>query len=613
MAYIFRYIVVLGTVWLQILEGRGENAHDAENGKFECNVYELRGAPLPGYSYSLGETDRSYHCVQGEEEEDGKSHQIVRLQGDVNAFFSSQGHNSRHVSGMFKLSIPKHLINTTHGHVSLDNARGIESRHGVEIISRYNDHEEARSRRLADLSSSPKFLVVRVKDSNGLQPQSTVQDLKEEVFTGTLTMKKQFARCSGGKYTPTEATVSGSVSNFSGGVLEVTVSNLNGVDATTCMSRAINAIPSGISYDMKMIICPQEVDFGSLGAVAYVNGDTSWYMNNFGSFPHFQMHEIGHNLNMAHSNSFYSDGLGNRELKDPTCNMGSEAVDTKDWGNLCYNAPKSYYTGWYPTIEVDPRTENLKESLIGVNDFVDGLRSTEYVVIKIKGSGQVSQFNIGRPAYFLMYHVKEGITGDMVEEHVNDYANKVQLLFQREGKEDGSYQACTSAFCESYFLQNLGAGDTWSFTNWDDNGNDLHVKVCSLNLSGKKNTASVLVYLSDRNNIQCDKVTETCEDANRLKGRFKTKSGKIVEKTCSYFKKPAKANFRCKALNGAKRFCPESCRNYGSKCSSEFKFAFYVPKIQKWKSCSYIGKKAQFRCKWPKVASVCRETCKDFV
>lgn len=65
----------------------------------------------------------------------------------------------------------------------------------------------------------------------------------------------------------------------------------------------------------------------------------SLYVGDNYKYPAVVMHELGHNLNMAHSGG--TDGL---EYTDHTCLMGNPWFDD-DYGRMCFNPVKNYQIG----------------------------------------------------------------------------------------------------------------------------------------------------------------------------------------------------------------------------------------------------------------------------
>mmetsp|Transcript_9397 Transcript_9397/g.20832 ORF Transcript_9397/g.20832 Transcript_9397/m.20832 type:complete len:520 (+) Transcript_9397:246-1805(+) len=109
-------------------------------------------------------------------------------------------------------------------------------------------------------------------------------------------------------------------------------------------------------------------------AYGYYNGKISVYNDKLCLSSHFQMHEIGHNLNLDHS------GTPTRIYGDKTCIMGlTYRRDT----NICFNAPKSWALGWY-----DDRHRTIGKgqvewtgAVVGLSDY--GISNGYAVLLKI--------------------------------------------------------------------------------------------------------------------------------------------------------------------------------------------------------------------------------------
>lgn len=93
---------------------------------------------------------------------------------------------------------------------------------------------------------------------------------------------------------------------------------MTGVYAQIVESWAVNAatvtlgdLPS--QFDHVMLILPPMVDFRNAAAYAYVNYWRSVFQDDYWYMVMVQMHELGHNLNLAHSGegtSTYADHTG---------------------------------------------------------------------------------------------------------------------------------------------------------------------------------------------------------------------------------------------------------------------------------------------------------------
>ena len=66
-------------------------------------------------------------------------------------------------------------------------------------------------------------------------------------------------------------------------------------------------------FDIVMLILPPGVDFGGAAAYAYINWYYGVYRDDYWWMVMVQMHEVGHNLNLAHSGegtNSYGDWTG---------------------------------------------------------------------------------------------------------------------------------------------------------------------------------------------------------------------------------------------------------------------------------------------------------------
>ena len=80
--------------------------------------------------------------------------------------------------------------------------------------------------------------------------------------------------------------------------------------------------------------------------------------------PSAQLHEIGHNLNLAHSSE------GSNSYGDQTGMMGY-SYSNDDGPIMCFNPGKSWSLGWYTNAyaTADPLSQTWSGTLFGVNDY----------------------------------------------------------------------------------------------------------------------------------------------------------------------------------------------------------------------------------------------------
>lgn len=99
-------------------------------------------------------------------------------------------------------------------------------------------------------------------------------------------------------------------------------------------------------------------------AYAYINSYLSVYNDQWCNSPSGQLHELGHNLNLAHS------GEGTNAYGDQSGMMGY-SYSTDEGPIMCFNPAKSWQLGWYDGryATVDPLSQTWSGKLIGVTDY----------------------------------------------------------------------------------------------------------------------------------------------------------------------------------------------------------------------------------------------------
>jgi len=176
--------------------------------------------------------------------------------------------------------------------------------------------EDASSRKSNPTLGPKTMLALRVIASD-VSTTSTADKISDAWF-GTsgerVNLKSQYYACSNGKLHCNPANQG---SGTSRGVYTATINDrVNGTESGTIRKAAIAAAEAELGtlnpqFDHVMVCIPPGTS-GNWIAYAYVNHWQSVYNNRWCDFVSAQMHEIGHNFNLAHSGetSAYDDQSG---------------------------------------------------------------------------------------------------------------------------------------------------------------------------------------------------------------------------------------------------------------------------------------------------------------
>jgi len=201
-------------------------------------------------------------------------------------------------------------------------------------------------RRLLPMEGVFRTLIIRVTDSAGNVPQTSALT-ETDVWFGTHDLEftqnqnsltSLYDKCSGGKITFVPATGK----NVNDGVFEYTVDqDLTGMGLNDCGNLIVRKfkdlkVDLGLEFDAYSIICPSSV--GGSGGIAGQKGNYQFYSGGADKNTDVVMHEVGHNIGFGHSGIPGGDQYG-----DKSCMMGCCAGAQQ----MCFNAAKSWYTGWY--------------------------------------------------------------------------------------------------------------------------------------------------------------------------------------------------------------------------------------------------------------------------
>ncbi|EED94554.1 predicted protein [Thalassiosira pseudonana CCMP1335] len=269
----------------------------------------------------------------------------------------------------------------------------------------------------------------------------------------TATMTSQFNACSFGKLTITnDYSVDISKKESAKGVVEVKIN----VDITTSNKGTIrNAVTQAVQAKLGRSL-PGPWDH-VMAAYALVNSWNSVYQKNYYKFPGVQTHEIGHNLNFAHSG-----GLNGATYTDHSCLMGNPLY-SDDNAKMCYNPAKNFQIAsegaWYDghtavwnSGSTTPKLGSYK--LVGIADY-DNNPKNNPVVVKLESGTDTDAFIGYNRAYGVNADNKQG-------------SNQVTIV---ESGQNGL------GYSQSFLKAVLSEGQSYTFNNWQSSGKDLVVTV----------------------------------------------------------------------------------------------------------------------------------------
>ncbi|EJK44205.1 hypothetical protein THAOC_37278 [Thalassiosira oceanica] len=311
-------------------------------------------------------------------------------------------------------------------------------------------------------------------------------------------MKSQFDACSFGKFQVT-SDYGGAINEKSlsaPGVIEIKLSSqLSELTQAQLRVEAANLVQEELAVDIGTIFdhvvfvvesCYEVEDsVCGMAAYAFVNHWLSIFFDDNWMYPAvqvgvrlhspckcmsltvsriLQLHEIGHNLNLAHSG-----GLDGKTYTDHTCLMGNPLWED-DIASMCFNPVKNFQiakksNAWFQARHIQtfnsgtaPGT-HWKGKLVGVADYT--ANSGEHpIVIKLEsGTGN---------DYFVGFNHATGVNADAVQ-HRN-----LVTVYQVVGGDGFGYST-------SSLKAVVGAGNTAKLYNWRKTGHTLKIKVNSIN------------------------------------------------------------------------------------------------------------------------------------
>jgi len=391
---------------------------------------------------------------------------------------------------------------------SIVTAEGIPDRFAKEevIVSlptgniKLIEENESIRRRLTDkrrrlgnrFEGNKKVLLIRITDVDGRSIPETARQVSNKFF-GTygdaMTVKSGFESCSFGamKITSDYSGTSVDTSKLSApGVVDVTIglslSSASQVDiieaaATAVMKKLDVGLPGPFAHVIFILedcyTGEAECNFAAYG---YVNHWVLVTLKQNWAYPAVIMHELGHNLNLAHSG-----GLDGGSYTDHTCLMGNPLF-SDDVGRMCFNPVKNFQIamgsgGWYEDEHIKSWNSGTaggtswKGKIIGLADY--GRNPNDLPFILKLETGTASD-------YFVSFNRASGVNSE-----VQQAANQV-TMYQVDAGDGVSYSRSTLKAA----IQN---GRSATIENWRKSGKDLTIKVVSINTSSSPSYAQVLI------------------------------------------------------------------------------------------------------------------------
>lgn len=343
-----------------------------------------------------------------------------------------------------------------------------------------DNHSHHNNRRLTGGPTTVgelRTLVVRLTDKNNVAVTSDVNQLINDVFTDSSSLKTQTEGCSYGKL-KIEPFRGNTPSNYyiNNGVVDVKMDfDMNG-DVSGWEQAGLKAAKNLLGnledpmFDLIMVCSPPSPKSNFL-AFAFPNSKYSFYNNEWCGYVSGQMHEVGHNLGLGHSGE-----TGDGEYGDGTGYMGF-SQGTDDW-KMCYNPQKSYQLGWYEdqTKVINPLDGVGRREFVlnGVADY--GENKDAVLVLRLRQVTPDQDFYIG-------FNRAVGIN-----EQTGEHRNMVTIIRKDYGAPD--------EYAQSTKVAALRPGQRVIIPNFNGSNKDVQIAFTGLTDDGRD--ARVIVLDNDQ-------------------------------------------------------------------------------------------------------------------
>mmetsp|Transcript_31023 Transcript_31023/g.65438 ORF Transcript_31023/g.65438 Transcript_31023/m.65438 type:complete len:898 (+) Transcript_31023:360-3053(+) len=315
------------------------------------------------------------------------------------------------------------------------------------FVSYIRGDKHSRRRRLTSAKEGTRtVLAVRVVVSDGATSVDAAT-LSDGLFgngVDPVTLASQYRSCSHGRLEFVKAPDrSGMGAAIVDGVVTLTLPSASVASGDGALRNAITlelynafGLHPGQLADHVMYCLPS----GAMGGIAYAYVD-SWnsvYSDEWCTYVSAQMHEIGHNLNFAHSNEAgtYGDQTGMMGLSYP-------ASDT----SMCFNGAKSWQAGWYADKEVtvdSAVTTCFSGDLHGIVDYP----TATTVLVKVRDDANLFD-------YFVNFNAKKDFNAQTQEAGNLVTVTRTALAQERD------------TYAESELVAKLDAGASFAFAGYN--------------------------------------------------------------------------------------------------------------------------------------------------
>ena len=323
-------------------------------------------------------------------------------------------------------------------------------------------------------------LVVRVISGDNTVIDASPAQLRNDIFEDAFCLATGYAACS-----KNQLIIAPIPSKGDKGIVDVRIDAIeNGSNDNDFREQAVTKLTETYGRldnfsDLVMLCLPEGT--GNFVAYAYVNSYLSVYNSYWCQRASAQMHEVGHNLGLGHSNE------GTQAYGDQSSMMGY-SYNQDDGPKMCFNPAKGYQLGWYDRqkLTFDPLITTSQNNAFATKSFIlNGvinyntnsqqatLQNTNVVPLvslrlKQYGDTRIASLNNNYgPDFYVGYNRQAGINSGTIEA-------KNQITVHR--KESGA----PMSYGESNRLAALSVGQQYTIDNYKGTQYSVTIKVNSI-------------------------------------------------------------------------------------------------------------------------------------